>query len=334
MTIRTRTGTCAAVAALALVGLLGACGGSDDSGGESTAGAPAAPGSGAEAGGDSGGISKSPGAGAAADESGGGSGSSGSSGSSGASAVPGTQRRVRSAEVTVEVGNLGNAAARVRATATGLGGFVSSESTGLATSATPPTYSTTEEQDTPSTARPASNGESVIVLRVPEPQLDEALGRIAATGKELSRTSSSQDVTAAIADIDSRVATQKRSVERVRALLGRATTLNEIVMLESELAKRESDLEAVQASQRSLTDRADLATVTAVLRTPEVAAQTVEADDDEGFLAGLEQGWDAVVASTTVVLTVLGALLPITVVLAVIGLPVFLLRRRRRISTP
>jgi hypothetical protein len=51
-----------------------------------------------------------------------------------------------------------------------------------------------------------------------------------------------------------------------------------------------------------------------------------------GFLAGLRNGWAAFTGSVSVLLTVLGAVLPFAVLAAVIGVPVWLWLRRRRAS--
>ena len=52
------------------------------------------------------------------------------------------------------------------------------------------------------------------------------------------------------------------------------------------------------------------------------------------FLVGLRNGWDALKVSTSVVLTVVGALIPIAALVALIGLPAYLIRRRRRTAPP
>lgn len=132
-----------------------------------------------------------------------------------------------------------------------------------------------------------------------------------------------------VALLDSRIATQQRSVARVRELLDQAEDLSDVVLLESELSRRESDLESIQAQRASLADRAALSTLTVVLRTPDRAAQAA-ADAEEGFLAGFEAGWAALLASTRVLLTALGALLPFAIVTGVVAVPLLALRRRRR----
>jgi hypothetical protein len=253
-------------------------------------------------------------------------------------------RVVRTAEVVVEVQQLATSAARVRAAALGLGGVVASEVTTFAATGQPGSLAagsgatgarpdlSSADRAVPDTSvagtRVATPGESVIVLRVPVSSLDSAVDKVAAIGRELSRSTASQDVTADLADLGSRVKTQQASVDRVRVLLAKATSMQDIVLLESQLSTREADLEALQARQASLADRADLSTLTVTLRTPEVVA-TQPAKDDGGFMSGLKSGWHAVAVSTTVVLTLLGAVLPVLVAAAVIGWPVYLLIRRR-----
>jgi hypothetical protein len=236
-----------------------------------------------------------------------------------------TVQLIRTADVVIEVKALDTSAARVRTVAQSLGGSVSSEVTSypdapVSAVSTPLEGSSSEQQK----ARP---GESVIVLRVPVAALDQAIDRVTAVGTVLSRTSSALDVTADLADVGSRVKTQRASVDRVRQLLAKASSLQDVVLLESELTRREADLEALQARQSSLADRAALSTLTVTLRTPQVADDTTE--DSPGFLSGLHRGWAAVIASTAVVLTILGALLPLLVVIALIGVPAWWFLRRR-----
>jgi hypothetical protein len=235
-----------------------------------------------------------------------------------------TDRRiVRTAEITVEVDQLATPAARIRQAAVDLGGFVSTETTGYAAPGAPVT--TTDSAGKEAT-RQALTGQSVLVLRIPEPKLTQALDRAAGVGKELSRSSSAEDVTGDIADLTSRTATQKASVARVRQLLAGAKTLQEIVLLESELTKRESELEALQARLATLANRADLATLTVVLQTPAVQ----EPQEDNRFVKGLRNGWNALLDSTGVLITLVGALLPFALVGALVGLPLWRLARTRR----
>ncbi|WP_088281990.1 DUF4349 domain-containing protein, partial [Kineosporia sp. A_224] len=322
---RIRTGPrLAAIAAAALL-TLAACGGSSE-GGTSSGAAYDSSAEGA-GGGDAGGLTDSSAAAASpaaapADQAAGGASSDGAKAPSGAnlvSAETAGQRRIRTADVTLTVKDLDVAAVKVRAIADGLGGYVSSETTGISQGVTAPDGST---------ARSVESGEGVVVLRVPEPQLDTALTKVGAIGTVVSRSATDQDVTGEIADVASRIETQKQSVARTRELLAKANTVQDIVFIEGELTRRQADLEALQARLKSLSSRADLSTLTVTLQVPGTPAAQAE-EPKNGFLAGLDAGWEALVASTNVILTVLGAVLPVGIVLAVVGYPASVLLRRR-----
>ncbi len=234
------------------------------------------------------------------------------------------RRIVRTAEVIVEVDQLAAPAARIRQLAVDLGGFVSTETTGYAAPGSPVT---TTDSSGKTETRQAQAGQSVLVLRVPEPRLSQALDRAAGVGQELSRSSTAEDVTGDIADLTSRTATQKASVTRVRELLAEAKTLKDVVLLESELTRREADLEALQARLATLADRADLSSLTVILQTPAVESTT---EEDNRFVQGLRDGWNALLDSTGVLITLVGALLPFALVGALVVYPLWRLAARRR----
>jgi Domain of unknown function (DUF4349) len=255
----------------------------------------------------------------------------------GAAALPSPQvALVKTADLVVEVTDLKGSAARVRALAEGVGGTVSSETTSYSAQVPAPTATAATTDPTGNTPPPTTvqPGESVLVLRIPVAVMDSTIERAASIGKELSRTSSSQDVTADLADLGSRVKSQQASVDRVRALMAQADSLQNVVLLESELSRRQSDLDALAARQSALAGRAALSTLTVTLRTPEVKQPAAATDDGNGFVAGLRKGWNAVVVSTGIVLLVLGALLPVLVVAALIGVPVWWIARRRTARPP
>jgi hypothetical protein len=131
-------------------------------------------------------------------------------------------------------------------------------------------------------------------------------------------------------DVDSRVKSAQASVERIRALLSEATTIGEVVRIESELARREADLESLLAQQRSLADQTALATLTVTVLAPDAVGPAPE--EETGFLAGLERGWEALVGVVVVALTTFGVLLPFLAVALIILTPIAAAWRRRRAS--
>jgi hypothetical protein len=210
--------------------------------------------------------------------------------------------------ITIRVDNVVEAADRAVTIATGLGGIVGGD------------RRTLDE----------GRSEAQLVLRVPADKFSAALSELARQlGEEESRSVQTEDVTEAMIDLDTRLATQRASVERVRALLARARTIGEVVSIEGELTRREAELASLELRKERMADQVALSTITVILRGPEAPGEQPK-EPDTGFIAGLKAGWKGFVTSVNVVLTVAGTLLPW---LLAIGLPVWfvfwLLRRRR-----
>ncbi|MFC7791174.1 DUF4349 domain-containing protein [Streptomyces cinereoruber] len=300
-----RTSTTAAVLLTASLVLTG-CGAGGSDAGDRSAGARAerpadrAPGGGAADG--SSGASSGSGPGSGSDA---GSGSGSGSGKAAAKA-PAQQHVIRTASLSVEVADAAKALATARTVAVDAGGRVENEST--------------ERVDDTSLA-------SRIVLRVPQGKYDSVLAELAGTGKLLNRKADAQDVTDQVVDVQSRIATQRASVARVRELMDRADKLSDVVTLEAELSRRQADLEALLAQQSSLKDRTSLATITLQLTEKRKEEPKDEEPKDEGrpgFLDALSGGWNALVGVAAWVLVVLAALAPWLAV----GLAAFLLWSR------
>jgi len=173
---------------------------------------------------------------------------------------------------------------------------------------------------------------ATLTLRIPAEKFTETLDRIRHLGTEQNRNVSTEDVTAQVIDLAARIQSQQASVDRVRALLARAQSISDITSIESELARREGDLESLKAQQSRLADLTALSTIAVTLLGPDAAAPKPQ-PADTGFLAGLKAGWRAFTGSVRVLLTVIGALLPFALLIGVpAGLVWYGMRRRRRIQ--
>ncbi|NKY16735.1 DUF4349 domain-containing protein, partial [Streptomyces somaliensis] len=222
-------------------------------------------------------------------------------------AEPGAVRQhvVRTTELSVEVADADKALARARAVAAGAGGHVADEST----------------------RRHRGGGlTSRVTLRVPQAAYEEAVGELAGAGRLLSRRARAQDVTDRVVDVESRIATQRASVARVRELMDRAVRLSDVVELERELGSRQADLESLLAQQKSLKDRTSLATITLELSEPEV--REAREGDAPGVVDALRGGWEALLTSLTWFVVVLAALAP-WLALSAVGYAVW-----RRVAGP
>jgi uncharacterized protein DUF4349 len=170
---------------------------------------------------------------------------------------------------------------------------------------------------------------ATLTLRIPSDRFDDALGALSRLGTVTRGNQRVDDVTEEVVDLDSRVATQRASVDRIRTLLAKATTVEEIVRIEQELTTREADLESLEQRRQALGGEVAMSTVT-INVSKSTAPRAVQREESSGFVAGLSDGWAAFLGAGAVTLRVLGALLPFLLVLAVPGVPAYRWWRRRR----
>jgi hypothetical protein len=176
--------------------------------------------------------------------------------------------------------------------------------------------------------------QSNLVVKVPTASYETAIDRLSGLGKRTAIHQESTDVTEQVVDVDSRISSQRASLDRMRALLAKATTIGEIVSVESELTRREADLEALLAKQKNLSLQTELATLNLTLAEKGKAPAPAKAEG-HGFLSGLRNGWDAFTATFSALATALGAMLPFLIALALIGYPIWRFRHRfRRTPVP
>jgi uncharacterized protein DUF4349 len=213
----------------------------------------------------------------------------------------------RTARLALTVADLPSVAGRVRGIAAGVGGYLASEQS----QDRPPASSATSPAATSSTTSPTAT----FTLRIPATRLDEVIGQLAGAGRVTERSEQADDVTDQVADLDGRLAAQRASVTRVRALLDKAETVGDVVMIESELTQREAALESLTKRLAAVTGRVAMSTLTVAL-TPEPAP---EDRAGTGFLGGLASGWKAFLAIAGGLTTAFGAALPFLVLLVLLA---------------
>jgi hypothetical protein len=116
----------------------------------------------------------------------------------------------------------------------------------------------------------------------------------------------------------------RASVDRVRALMLQAKDLGQVVALESELSRRQADLESLESQLAALSTSVERSTLSVSLSTPvnEPVAQA-------GFVAGLRSGWDAFTTSARGLFTAVGAVVPFVLFFALVAAPILWWLRRR-----
>ncbi|KRF04740.1 hypothetical protein ASG88_21285 [Nocardioides sp. Soil777] len=186
------------------------------------------------------------------------------------------------------------------------------------------------------------DGESVyarLVVRVPAGSFGDAMTALEGVADLRGSDRTSEDVSTQVIDTDVRVRAQEASLQRVEQLLARAQGLKDIIWIESQLTTRQAELDSLKGQQAWLADQTrDSTIVVDISRTPDEEPREEE-EDASGFLAGFGGGMKALGAVAVGLATIAGALLPFVAVLALLGVPVWLVvrrsvRRRRPPVTP
>jgi len=174
-----------------------------------------------------------------------------------------------------------------------------------------------------------------MVIRVPSKHFAKAMNDLEQVADLRSSTSSSEDVTTKVIDNEVRLRAQEKSLERIEALLARARNLNEVIAIESQLARRQADYDSLKSTQAWLRDQTTLSTITLTIQ---LAEKETKDERSTGFLGGLDRGWDGLTAALVGLCTLLGLVLPFAALLALLGVPLWLVlrgvRRRRAQATP
>ena len=135
-------------------------------------------------------------------------------------------------------------------------------------------------------------------------------------------------------DTQVRIRAQRRSLARVEALFDRAQSISDIIRIESQVSRRQADLESLEQRLNYLTNQTSMSTISVNISLPPKEKKEKKEEKKEpeeaGFLAGLEDGWNAFKDFATDLATLSGRLLPFAGVLLIVGGPLWLLVRRFR----
>ena len=141
------------------------------------------------------------------------------------------------ATLSVEVGNISNAAAQASALVRQSGGYVEREWNSDDTSIT-------------------------LTLRVPMATFSNTVSNLGQLGTVQSRNVSSDDVTAEYVDTDARLKNMIALRDRLRELLLKATEVKDLLAIETELGRIQGDIESMEARLRTLKGQVDLSEIT------------------------------------------------------------------------
>jgi len=218
---------------------------------------------------------------------------------------------VKTGEITLEVESVASAVGSVRAMALQLGGYVGGSQAGTADDA------------------------ATLTLRIPAARFDDALQRLRdLDGEVTAEATREQDVTGSVVDLEARIRNLEGSEIQYRALLDRATDIEDILTIQARLDEVRGQIEQHQAQLDQLSELASLATLTVTLVPAEAPVEEATSMWDPGAvfdsavaaLVGLGQA----LAAAAIWLVILG--LPLAVALGIlvwVGMRVGPVVRRR-----
>jgi hypothetical protein len=177
---------------------------------------------------------------------------------------------VQTASIQLQVKEVGASFEDVGRIATGAGGFVASSS-----------FSYKGEQQFAS-----------MTIRVPSDQYQSVLGSLRSLGVKVdAEDSKAQDATEEYTDLTSRLRTLQATQDQLMTLLGKATSISDILTVHERLNDVTGQIEQVKGRMQLLDNLSDLATITVHLR-PEAGAAKVSTDNGVDLGAKVSEAWD------------------------------------------
>ncbi len=172
------------------------------------------------------------------------------------------------------------------------------------------------------------SGYAILVVKVPPTAVDRLLSGLDDAGTVQSINQSARDVTEQLVDLGVRIANARQSVANVREFMDRTENLAELVTLEGELTRRQTELERLEAQQRNITDRVALSTITIEV-VPTASVPDLVVDEPDTINDAFERGWDVFASVVFAIAYVLAVTLPFLLIGAVVAAAAWLIARRR-----
>jgi hypothetical protein len=188
-----------------------------------------------------------------------------------------------------------------------------------------------ETNQTSSDVRTSTRDIVNMTIRIPAEKFDEAIAEIRATGSRvIEETVKGQDVTGEFIDIEARLKTQRALEEQFIEIMKRATTVEDALNVQRELAQVRGEIEKIEGRKRFLENQSSLSTIKIQLQTP-----TSLSANPTGFFYELKEalstGFNAALKFVLFLVTAIIALAPFFIFIV---LPIYLILRyfwRKRI---
>lgn len=141
---------------------------------------------------------------------------------------------------------------------------------------------------------PFNNRSADFVLRIPEEKVEEVLPLIEKSGRIISKNTTNQDITLNYQDTESRKKVLLLEQDKLMELLGKATNVDEMIVLEKRLSEIRVEIENLESQLRSFDNQINYTTIYVSLRdvkayTESVKNEVISERISEGFKNSLIQ---------------------------------------------
>jgi hypothetical protein len=161
------------------------------------------------------------------------------------------RRIARRASLEVQLADVDRGIARLTSIVESLGGFVAS---------------------TDALSDPKGTSRATVTVYVPPAEFSQALSGLDGVGRVTRRSIGGQDVSEEFVDLEARIRNLERHEGQLLSFMGKAQKVQDLLSLESELARVRGEIERATGRLRFLKARTDLATIqVALVRAPLVA---------------------------------------------------------------
>ncbi len=171
-----------------------------------------------------------------------------------------------------------------------------------------------------------------MTLRIPEKHFEAVLDQLETLGKATNVQTELEDVTMQYVDLRSRLNNQIAQEKRLTEILEMAENVEEVLEVERELNRVRGEIESMSARLTQLEDQITFSTINVSLREETIPTGTVSPAPfqnlGERIMHSLYGSINFILNSVSLIILVFAAVIPVLIILALIGLVVWLLVRR------
>lgn len=156
-----------------------------------------------------------------------------------------------------------------------------------------------------------------VVLRVPNERFSETFSDVQEEGEVIESSTSTEDVTEQLVDIEARLNNLRAQRDRLRTLYDQANDTEAILQVERRLSEVQTEIERLEARKQALERRVAYSTITVDIR--EERPDRLGVDEkwyDIGFVGAFLESVNGVVVALRAGVVILGYVLPYLLVLA------------------